>query len=187
MRNMWEGGMVGEGYLRGMKKELKQGMIGKWQVWTLKNLLEKDMYQGLIGRESRIKPYDRSIIENECVIHRTEEHASKSFESGEPVSGIIINGNVNIVYLVYRNKERLCYKEIYVEAEEPIVFFNCEYYRVAESDNDGRYETHNQDITNIIGQDGNVVGVLLLPKLDGEIYRVKNKNTLYCMVRSDWN
>jgi hypothetical protein len=184
---MWEGGMVGEGYLRGMKKELKQGMIGKWQVWTLKNLLEKDMYQGLIGRESRIKPYDRSIIENECVIHRTEEHASKSFESGEPVSGIIINGNVNIVYLVYRNKERLCYKEIYVEAEEPIVFFNCEYYRVAESDNDGRYETHNQDITNIIGQDGNVVGVLLLPKLDGEIYRVKNKNTLYCMVRSDWN
>ena len=55
MRNIWEGGIVGEGYLRGMKRELKQGMIGSWQVWTLKNILEKDLYDDLIKQKHKKK------------------------------------------------------------------------------------------------------------------------------------
>ena len=55
MRNIWEGGMVGEGYLRGMKRELKQGMIGTWQVLTLKNILEKDLYNDLITQKRQQK------------------------------------------------------------------------------------------------------------------------------------
>ena len=63
MRNMWEGGIVGEGFLRGMKKELKQGMIGNWQVWTLKNLLERDLYNDLVNQKNNHKIAGEFICE----------------------------------------------------------------------------------------------------------------------------
>ena len=55
MRNIWEGGIVGEGFLRGMKSQLKQGMIGSWQVWTLRNILEKDIYDNRTTQKHKIK------------------------------------------------------------------------------------------------------------------------------------
>jgi hypothetical protein len=55
MRNLWEGGIVGEGFLREMKKQLKQGLIGEWQVWTLKNLLENDIYKEILDHKIIIK------------------------------------------------------------------------------------------------------------------------------------
>ena len=35
IRNMWEGGVEGEGFLRSYKKELKNGLKPKWQIYTL--------------------------------------------------------------------------------------------------------------------------------------------------------
>jgi hypothetical protein len=106
MRNMWEGGIVGEGFLRGMKKELKQGMIGNWQVWTLKNLLETDLYNNLVTNEHlKIKCDYIAELEKECIIHKNEEQASNAYASGQPISGFIVNNDKSKVYLVFRDKK----------------------------------------------------------------------------------
>ena len=107
MRNMWEGGIVGEGFLRGMKKELKQGMIGNWQVWTLKNLLERDLYSDLVNQKHiEIKDNFISEIQKECIIHKNEEQASNAYASGQPISGFITNNDRSKVYIVYRQKKK---------------------------------------------------------------------------------
>jgi hypothetical protein len=88
--------------------------------------------------------------------------------------------------MVFRNKDMLCYREIYVEDDEPITFFHCDYYRLSEADNETALKGENRDIKNVIEDVKTVVGVILLPKLEGDRYMEKNKNTLYCIVRSDW-
>jgi hypothetical protein len=47
IRNIWEGGVEGEGFLRSYKKELKNGLKPKWQIYTIKNLFQR----GVFGKE----------------------------------------------------------------------------------------------------------------------------------------
>ena len=35
-RNIWEGGIEGEGFLRKYKGELKNGLKHNWQIWSIK-------------------------------------------------------------------------------------------------------------------------------------------------------
>jgi hypothetical protein len=184
MRNMWEGGIVGEGFLRGMKKELKQGMIGKWQIWTLKNILEKDLYCNLIGNDDvPICVKDRKLFEKECVIHRNEDQAGKAYASGEPISGMIINGITDNVYMIYKKKNQLWFMGIEIETHESVFHCNCDYYRInLMKVNEG----DNNDINNLVNKNDEIIGVMLLPRLFENNYEEKNHNSSYCIIRSDW-
>jgi hypothetical protein len=185
MRNLWEGGIVGEGFLRGMKKELKQGMIGSWQVWTLKNILEKDLYADLILQKNQKVKGDLMLkIEKECIIHRNEEQAENAYNSGEPISGIIIDNNVNFLYIMFRKKEKLSYKTINIDTDNK-VHWNFENYYHLNIDDANDDNTLNDDINNIMSVES-ITGALLLPKLFEEGYERKDCNTLYCIIQSKW-
>lgn len=54
VRNYWEGGMVGEGYLRSVKREIKSGLNNQWQVWLLDHLLIDQSYRTLLKREQEL-------------------------------------------------------------------------------------------------------------------------------------
>jgi hypothetical protein len=185
MRNLWEGGIVGEGFLRGMKKELKQGMIGSWQVWTLKNILERDLYADLIlQKHKKLKGDFRLKVEKECIIHRTEEQAEKAYHSGEPLSGLIIGNNMDRLYILFRKKDKLSYKTVSIDTENKIRWQFQNYYHInIEDDNDTTMVT--DDIENIMSVES-ITGALLLPKLFEEGYQRKDCNTLYCIIQSRW-
>jgi hypothetical protein len=45
LRNIWEGGIEGEGFLRKYKNEMKSGLLPKWEMWTVRNLLQRQVFQ----------------------------------------------------------------------------------------------------------------------------------------------
>jgi hypothetical protein len=185
MRNIWEGGMVGEGYLRGMKRELKQGMIGSWQVWTLKNILEKDFYNDLITQKHKIKKGEfRLKLEKECIIHRNEEQAGKSYASGQPISGLIRGNDKDEIYIIFRKRDKLCYKTVVYETDKAIDWHLQTYYRIHLKD-DTETISSDGEIEDIIDVDS-MTGVLLLPRLCEEGYEKKHRNTIYCIIQSNW-
>jgi hypothetical protein len=186
MRNMWEGGIVGEGFLRGMKKELKQGMIGNWQVWTLKNLLERDLYNDLVNQKNYHKIAGEFICElqKECVIHKNEEQASNAYASGQPISGFIVNNIKSEVYIIFRQKKKLLCKTLFININEPLLTNYQNYYRIC-IENDEQAET-TKDIEDFNNNNHKLVGVLLLPQLYDAGYEKKHENTMYCMIQSEW-
>ena len=186
MRNMWEGGIVGEGFLRGMKKELKQGMIGNWQVWTLKNLLERDLYNDLVNQKNNHKIAGEFICElkKECVIHKNEEQASNAYASGQPISGFIVNNIKSEVYIIFRQKKKLLCKTLFININEPLFTNYQNYYRIC-IENDEQAET-TKDIEEFNNNNHKLVGVLLLPQLYDAGYEKKHENTMYCMIQSEW-
>jgi hypothetical protein len=166
-----------------MKKELKQGMIGGWQVWTLENLLENELYRDfIVHKQDRQKGEYQKMLEKECIIHRTEDQAIKSYASGEPISGFIVNNKKNEVYIIFRQNKKLRCKTINVETEHPVHSYFKDYYRVTIAD-DG--ENVARDVEDFKDSDS-LFGVLLLPKLFEEGYERKNRNTLYCLIQSNW-
>ena len=185
MRNMWEGGIVGEGFLRGMKKELKQGMIGNWQVWTLKNLLERDLYSDLVSQtHKKIKDNFISEIQKECIIHKNEEQASNAYASGQPISGFIRNNDKSKVYIVYRQKKKILCKTLFINIDEPLLSNYQNYYRICIGNEDQEEVILSiEDFNNNISK---LVGVLLLPKLYEAGYEKKHENTMYCIIQSEW-
>jgi hypothetical protein len=44
MRLLWEGGQMGEGFIRGIKTELKIGLLKRWQKWAIDNILIDKVY-----------------------------------------------------------------------------------------------------------------------------------------------
>jgi hypothetical protein len=168
-----------------MKKELKQGMIGSWQVWTLKNILEKDLYADLIlQKHKQIKGDFRLKVETECIIHRTEEQAEKAYHSGEPISGLIIGNNTDTIYILFRKKEKLLYKTVTIDTDNKVRWNFQNYYHI-NIDNDSDTTTYTEDIEKIMSVES-ITGALLLPKLFEEGYQIKDCNTLYCIIQSRW-
>ena len=182
---MWEGGIVGEGFLRGMKKELKQGMIGNWQVWTLKNLLETDLYNNLVTNEHlKIKCDYIAELEKECIIHKNEEQASNAYASGQPISGFIVNNDKSKVYLVFREKKSFLCKTLYIDTDSPLESNYQNYYRI--SIGNAEEEINSINIEDFKNGNTRVIGVLLLPRLNEAGYEKKHENTMYCIIHSEW-
>lgn len=184
MRNIWEGGIVGEGFLRGMKSQLKQGMIGSWQVWTLRNILEKDIYDNLTTQKHKIKKGEfRVQLEKECIIHRNEEQARNAYASGQPISGLIRDNIKDEIFIIYRKKDKLCYKTIVRETDRGIDWHFSPYCRIHLKDIDNTVTT--DEIEDILDIDS-MTGVLLLPKLYERGYEKKEHNTIYSIIQSNW-
>ena len=68
LRNIWEGGVEGEGFLRKYKKELKHGLRPQWQMYSIVNLLRRGVYDGeIFPTETKWKVE----LAKECRIYNT--------------------------------------------------------------------------------------------------------------------
>jgi hypothetical protein len=169
MRNVWEGGVDGESYLRIVKSHLRSGMVHDWKSWVLTNLLKDGIY-----KEWKSDNINVNYIAKESKIYPTKIRAKESFRSGRPISGVSYNG---IIYQCYRSKG--C---IYGRKIQLINPLEKEYGQV--------YYTLKLDKSKPITLDPNksqYVGILLLPMLIKEGYPLFNKDIKYVCIRSDWS
>ena len=90
IRNIWEGGLEGEGFLRKYKKEMKNGLMPKWQIWTVRNLLKRG-----VNKESIDLPKDwKEPLTDNCRIYKSFDALQAMIKSNKPISAIKIGINI---------------------------------------------------------------------------------------------
>ena len=167
IRNLWEGGRDGEGYLKTVKSHLTAGLVNGWQTWVLTNLLKEEIYEDW-------KPA-RNIeqnIRNEVKIYVKYQIAKDALDSGYPFSAIMVQHRI---YICFRNKG--------------IIKANCiELSNKKESEhNQIYYSLYLTKKLIIIDQTRHsYIGVIFLPELIKEGYDLATTDRKYCYVRSDW-
>lgn len=177
VRNLWEGGSDGEGYLKRVKNELKPGLVNQWQRWSLENLLQDKIYGDWI-QEKNQSEINKTIIRNECKVYSSRNKALEEIESGKPISGVMIgfiNPFMNNIYVCYRKSMQI--KGLKISVSLKTVEINGLSYSTIKATR--KYI----DIENNIS---NLVGLIFLPQLSMNGYEVKTETTNYCIIRSDW-
>jgi hypothetical protein len=167
MRNIWEGGVEGEGFLRKYKRELRNGLKPKWEMWTVKNLLQRVVFQKeLIDKD--ITDW-KSILKYECRIYQSISTIDTIVLERKPLSCIFHNED-NTLYIIYRRKHKFHGIIVDIDWDEYIVFNYLRYYHI----------TMSNEVVNITCD---IVmkstGCLLLP-------RISNPDNTFCIVYSDW-
>ena len=167
MRNIWEGAVEGEGFLRKYKRELRNGLKPKWEIWTVKNLLQRVVFD----REFIDKDISdwKSNIKNECRIFQNISIIDTIVEEKKILSCLYDN-HAELLYAIYRKKHKLYGIIIDVDWNEYITFNYLRYYNISISD----------DIVDMTCEIvSGSTGCLLLP-------RVSTPDDTYCIVYSDW-
>jgi hypothetical protein len=175
MRNLWEGGIDGEAYLKKVKYQLKAGLVNEWQTWSLNNLLHNDIYADWKQETDTDEFECNQNIRKECKIYGNYRKAKQAFHSGKVFSGIQIAAKY---YLCYRHEGKIAVKRIVI-LEQIESINNMNYYTL--SLRSTKVEISNND-------DSDYIGVLFLPKLTKEGYpKVRKMETEYCLIKSDWS
>lgn len=169
VRNMWEGGVEGEGFLRKYKKELKNGLKPKWQIYTLKNLLQRSVFSNV---QIETTNNWKDLIKLECRIYQSLGTIKNIVVNRKPIS-CVIDDETNQVYIVFRQKQVIKAIKLDVNWNSTTVLNNLRYHELKLMDD-------------IVVMDRNliykVVGCLLLPNITP---RLRNINC-FCIVYSDW-
>jgi hypothetical protein len=174
IRNIWEGGVEGEVFLRKYKKELRTGLMPNWQMWTIKNLLQR----GVFNKENIDTPQNwKDTLTLECRIYQSRSVLTNIINSGKPISGI---RNVNKtetetksdLYILHWKNKMILGQQIYLNWKTCEEFNEKYYYEIVVGDDVIPFD-------NKIGTE--TIGILLLPR----IAQIKD-NTMYCIVTSDW-
>jgi hypothetical protein len=171
VRNLWEGGTNGEGYLKRVKNVLKPGLINQWQKWSVTTLLKEQLYSEW---NEDMKSDDQNFllaIRKECRVYSNRNHAQKEIDSGKPFSAVMINGNI---YVCYRNTQKIKGMKVILTNETPT--WNGILYHTL------RIANGHFDINDAHG----LVGLILLPKLNVGEFDSKSDSTEYCFIKSDW-
>lgn len=167
LRNLWEGGRDGEGYLKTVKSHLTGGLVNEWQTWVLTNLLKEEIYEDWKPAKTLAQN-----IRNEVKIYGKYQIAKDAFESGYPFSAIMVQHRI---YVCFRNKG--------------IIKANCiELSNKKENDKNQIYYSLNLTKKLIIIDQTrhSYIGVIFLPELIKEGYDLVTTDRKYCYVRSDW-
>lgn len=168
IRNLWEGGLDGESYLKMVKGQLKAGLVNGWQTWVITNLLKEKVY-----KEWDNKVSNRKNIRSEARIYGNYKIAANAFQHGMPISAITHN---NKIYIGYRNKGKIKGTEIKLQNKEELKYGNT-YYSISLIKSSVTLDEY----------DENYVGMLLLPKLCDNGYATVDDNLKYCCILSDWS
>ena len=95
IRNIWEGAVQGEGYIRKIKPELSSGLRKNWQVAKMKKLLQRfslDMLMKRVGIENQITEERRKISSNYHV-YSSILLAHQQYQKSAPLSGLQLGDN----------------------------------------------------------------------------------------------
>jgi hypothetical protein len=178
MRNMWEGGLEGEGFLRSFKRELRNGLKPKWQIWAITNLLRRNVH----SRDTTGEYKWKVELAKKCRIYNCYKTLTDTIMGGGPVSIISVGeANNQKLYMVYRNinsKTKVKGIQLNIEWNTYDEYCFMRYYTITMS-------AGYIDIDKVIVQQG--TGCLALPKIiSTKGLLPKTKHTKYCLVYSDW-
>jgi hypothetical protein len=175
IRNLWEGGSDGEGFLRRVKNELKPGLVHQWQKWSLNNLLRDKLYSEWLGSETEPETAFRTL-RKECKIYNSRKKAVAEITTGKPFSGIMIREQRRATkYVCFKHNGLIKGMKIIVSKKSTSFNGLCYYW----------IKTSTDCIDIVIGTT-DIVGVIFLPKLREGGYHMKTDTTTYCLVSSRW-
>jgi hypothetical protein len=196
IRNVWEGGYQGEGFLRFVKTELKSGLNKSWQTWLIDNLQTNCAYEEVLRKNSesnRIKSF--SSKHGNVKVYPNLSDALYTVLSSRPfVASDIRNANGKFPdgkYVLYNNQKKIYGIQI-VRSEFGFYSHGMLYHQinfdesvdhVNISDND--VADHGNESFSSINFD---VSLLYLPQLGINGLPKRSSNTIcyYTCVRSDW-
>lgn len=89
---------MGEGFLRSLKPEIKNGLRYKWQAWVLNNYLERKAFDMVSLLSDRQSERAGTVGEDQFRIYPTEAAAIRRFEAGAPVSCVCFDAKYGMVY-----------------------------------------------------------------------------------------
>lgn len=155
--------------LRKYKKELKNGLKPKWQVWTIKNLLQRHVF----NKENleSTKTWKENIA-YECRVYQSKTVMKNMIKNMKPLS-CIIDDIENEVYILFRERKIIMSVRIEINWNAYDFLNGCKYYDFKLND----------EITELNNELGNrTIGCILLPRISTKI----NNNNTYCIIYSDW-
>jgi hypothetical protein len=169
LRGFWEGGAIGEGFLRSIKPDIQRGLRYNWQNWILNNFLDKKAFD-MVSRKfdephSDVKP---SVSSYGCKIHLTAAIAIRKFYSGVPVSFIATPQQG--FGLLYRSVKNIRIIRLRAEKLNSIVN-GLAYFRFSLND-----EGDHPVFSNNPCESQDVLGGLLLPAVDLNGFESANRN-----------
>lgn len=177
VRNLWEGGSNGEGYLKRVKNELKPGLVNQWQKWSLRNLLQDKLYDEWMKEKKDELGNTKSNLRTECKVYGNRKKALGEIGSGNPFSGIMLcTSKQEIVsyYICFRGAGTI--KKLRIKVSTESTYYNgLNYNRIKKT----------KEISNMDNENKDIVGVIFLPKLGNSGYVHSDENT-YFIIRSDW-
>jgi hypothetical protein len=180
MRNIWEGGMDGESYVKKAKSKLKSGLVNQWQVWAIDSLLKDELYSEWkedTKATDIIAEYNMKL-RRLCKVYSNYAQARNAYDSGKPFSCIQRHKSI---WLCYREKGKIIGKKLFVGTQMYQLNMMCYYPIVLKKET--RVFCHTEDPNDII-----YTGVLFLPYLSKTGYPNKrDKNASYCLLKSDWS
>ena len=133
MSNLWEGGNDGEAYLKKVKRNMKSGLVHKWQSWVLNNLLKEELYDEWKLNDNGNKSLRQIVKVYSCI-----QQARAVFDKGNPISSLSFNDHVYICYknqgivkgarIELYNETKLQYNQIYYSLlwTDEMMDINCE-------------------------------------------------------------
>jgi hypothetical protein len=181
LRLIWEGGTIGEGYLRKVKAELNTGLRKCWQIWLIEHLLTNHSYeQILLETAVRISPnmIFREKVCSLCKVYQSATVASTIVHIGTPFSGIMASAN-NFFICFCLQKKIHCMKIVIVDHTATVN--GMKYYHLI-VDHSEIFEIDYLETFQIIG-------TMFLPKLTAEGYQPTQVDNIhrFCYVYSDWS
>ena len=188
LRNVWEGGEQGEGFIQKIKTELRPGLIKKWEKWSIDNILIDSSIDNIHYSLSK-KNNNRQHIFDEFKVYQNEILARNAINSGRPISGFSTINNLGIEehYIAYRNDGSIYLLQ--VEKNQAILFNNLYYYELTYKTDDSN--TPISILLDNIKEQKNIVGVLYLPKLEEKGYPKRTVTIMdtfyYTLIKSDWS
>jgi hypothetical protein len=169
IRNIWEGNIEGEGFLRKYKKELRNGLKPMWQIYSVRNLLQRGVF--IKENIDTFKPWKERLL-FECRIYQSQTVVKNMVLSNKPLSCVIDDKHKQL-YILFREKKIIYGIKINVNWNIFNLLNECKYYEIIFVD-----EIIKMNLT--LGY--TVIGCLLLPRLSN----IKINNKTYCIVYSDW-
>ena len=170
-RNIWEGGKEEEGFLRKYKQELKNGIKHNWQIWTINNLLQRNVF----NKEQLDNNLTwKQILSSECRIYQSHQVLCKILSDGEPISGICLNLK-KYICVCFRSNNVIYGIYLMINWNDYETYCNMKYYKIIQA-NTHKKITIDEEIVS------NASGCLLLPRLNNN----DNNILSYCIVYSDW-
>jgi len=190
LRNIWEGGVQGEGFIQLIKTELRPGLIKNWEKWSVDNILIDSSIESIYNNLH----YNNKVHINQMAefkVYQSQVLAFTTIASGRPISAIsTVNelGNEEY-YIAYRKEGEVYVVEVKLEEQSTVSNSTLQYFELIYV-LDGSDDAINMLLYSV-KQRENIVGVLFLPKLEETGYKDRtgtdNDLFFYTIVKSNWS
>jgi hypothetical protein len=177
LRNLWEGGTKGEGFIRFAKSELNQGLRKNWQENTLSKMLKNETLHTLLGNKEES---DDDPVRRIGYIHRYPNlvEVSLGFEAAQVFVAILLENNLYAIRIKDYKGPRCIHTSVQLEVAGED--FNGHHYLW--------FQLHSDDVVHLdTGQEHEVVLLLPFPK---KVPRENKDNVdglqLYTVINSEW-